>query len=250
MSNPYSDDFLLVLAKWQCGWHEEKSKRIQITGELECLLRENHSKFPSWAFEAPSVCFRKRFLVPNNPQNGGDFFPFVWDGEIVEGAASWTTDYRFAKSIFKNEIRENEISVIFFHNPTPTDVVLNISRIWEDENFVNAAKKYVEQKKEFCDVFTRIGNKQKEVILRASLSIDRVKAFCGLVPLLDDICKSVGLSNESDIDRIWEGMKSREVYPFDRYWIEDHAVEAALNRFLAVIAERWEQRGWIRRHTR
>lgn len=249
MSSPYRDDFLLALAKWQRGWHEDKHRRLQITSELESAIDANRSAFPPSAFDAPSVCFRKRFLVPNNPQNGGDFWPFVWDGEIAEGVASWTIDYGFAKSIFKTEVRPNEVAVIFSHSPKPEEVVLNITNIWQDERFVVATDRYAEKNGEASAVYSRIGNKQKEVVLRAPLSIDSVRAFCGVVPRIEAVCASAGISDDADADRVWESMVSRQIFPFDPYWIEDQAAEAALDRFLGVIVARWEQRGWVKRRT-
>lgn len=49
--------------------------------------------------------YRKRFLVANNEQNGGDMVPLFWNGEIKEGFASWTRDFEFARVIFKKDAR-------------------------------------------------------------------------------------------------------------------------------------------------
>ena len=67
--------------------------------------------------------------MPNNPQNGGDFLPLVWDGAIPDGTASWTTDYNFAKSIFReDQDRVGEMAaltnpLIFYYDITVTGQV-------------------------------------------------------------------------------------------------------------------------------
>ena len=247
MVNAYSNSFLRALAKWQCGWHEDKDRRIEITNDLMRVIDDNRSALPAAAFDAPEICFRKRFLVPNNPQNGGDFLPFIWDGEIAEGVASWTTDYNFAKNIFKKEIRPNEVAIIFFHKPKPEDVVINITNLWNDNDFVESISSYIKKQDDAHSVFSKIGNKQSEVVLRSSLSIDRVRAFCGKVPLIEDICARADIRGDNKVDEIWSALVARDIFPFDAYWIEREAADAALDRFLAVITARWEERGWIKR---
>jgi hypothetical protein len=83
-------------------------------------------------------CYRRRFLVPNNPQNGADFLPLVFNGRIEEGIASWTTDYALAKE-FKAKLRPGEIAAVFGYFPKNEDVFLNTKALWERTDFAEAA---------------------------------------------------------------------------------------------------------------
>ena len=117
--NSIPDSFLSALGKWQMGWREDHHLRIKTTKNLHKACQEIRNDLPSEAFHVPEFCYRKRFLVPNNPQNNGDFWPLFWDGVIEDKIASWTTDYNYAKFMFKKELRENTISAIFRHSPQP-----------------------------------------------------------------------------------------------------------------------------------
>ncbi len=248
MSKTYPDEFLAALAQWQRGWREEEAGRLAATKALEDAIENPRSSLPPVAFEVPEVCFRKRFLVPNNPQNGGDFFQFLWHGTIKDGVASWTTDYNFAKSIFReDQDRPGEIAAIFSCGPQKEDVVINITALWSDADFRAATAAYAQANGVGADVFRRIGDYQKEAVLRCDLTLDGTSAFCGRVPRLEEICQSAGITDEADIDKIWNGMVERNVYPFDKYWIEGTSAQSALDRWSKAIAEKWEARGWIKR---
>jgi hypothetical protein len=246
MSKSYPDEFLAALATWQRGWREEKDERLAATKTLEDAIEKHRGVLPPAAFRAPETCFRKRFLVPNNPQNGGDLFPFVWHGAIPDGVASWTTDYNFAKSIFReDQDRPGEVAAIFASEPMGDDIVINITALWSDAGFRSATEAYTQSNGVGADVFRRIGDYQKEVVLRSDLTLDGAHAFCGRVPRLEEICEGAGITDEADVEAIWSRMVVCNIFPFDKYWIEGQAAQAALNRMLAITAQKWEERGWI-----
>lgn len=67
----YDDDFLSALGAWQRGWNEDQARRLVITDALLKAIATRPSDLPRSASQG--TLYRKRFLVPNNPQNGGDF---------------------------------------------------------------------------------------------------------------------------------------------------------------------------------
>lgn len=99
----FSDKFLSALGRWQRGWREDSTLRLEIASELETEIAE--TGLPAQFQAVNETCYRKRFLVPNNPQNGGDLGPLFLNGFLQEGVASWTTEKRFAQE-FKGPIRE------------------------------------------------------------------------------------------------------------------------------------------------
>jgi hypothetical protein len=71
----FSDRFLSALGRWQKGWREDATLRLEFARELETAIEETGL---SVQFRTVNeTCYRKRFLIPNNPQNGGGFWPII-----------------------------------------------------------------------------------------------------------------------------------------------------------------------------
>src|SRR4051812_46579142 len=111
----YPESFLKTLAAWQNGWGECALRRRKLISHLTEATRRA-TMLPRSALQVSEVCYRKRFLVANNPQNGGDLWPLFWDGAINEAVASWTTDYKFATVSFKKDPRPGTIAALFATN--------------------------------------------------------------------------------------------------------------------------------------
>lgn len=240
----YLDEFLGALGAWQCGWREEQSVRKSVTENLVAALGRSNN-LPPQAYRVPNICFRKRFLVPNNPQNGGDFWPFFWEGEINEGVASWTTDYNFAKFIFKSDLRPNAVATIFRHHPSQDEVILNISELWKNGEFVDAVKDYATKNGNNSDALLHFKSAQSEVILNAPLTLTDVHAFCGQVPSLDEICsagQALGIDMAGDEEEVWSRMAKAGLFPTSQYWIEEDAAQRAVTRAIDVFGERLKSR--------
>jgi hypothetical protein len=238
----YSDEFLGALGAWQAGWREEKDRRVAITDRLRAAI--NASSLPEEAFRVPFECYRKRFLVPNNPQNGGDFWPFFWDGEIAEGIASWTTDYNYCRVIFKKYPRPESIACIFKFGPQPSEVVLNIAALWHRADFRSAVFSYIDRKKENFSAIQHFRDTQSEVILDASLTMDDVVAFCGQVPSLDRLCSEMGITTPEDEDDLWRKLVEANLLPTFPYWLEGDAAQRAIDHAIIVIQGRLRQ--WLK----
>lgn len=237
-------DFLCALGAWQAGWKEEKDRRIAITADLLAAIACQSAPLPTEALQTPPTCYRKRFLVPNNPQNGGDLCPFFWDGMIDEGVASWTTDYDYCKTMFKRDLRQGTIACIFRRHPAPSEVILNIRALWTNDLFRTAAESYVERKSENFQAIMHFGNTQSEVILDAPLTMDDVVAFCGQVPSLDELCTTAGITEPEDEDELWQKLVAANFLPTQNYWLEEEAAQHALNNAIGVAKQRFEK--WLK----
>ena len=138
----YPNFFLKALAAWQNGWGENADRPRRIISDLNEAI-SLASELPIGAFQCSEACYRKRFLVPNNRQNGGDLWPLFWDGAITEGVASWTTNYVFATVSFKKLPRPGRVLLRHYSTkPSQADVVLNIKALWEDPEFIGAVRQY------------------------------------------------------------------------------------------------------------
>jgi hypothetical protein len=172
----YPRTFLRALGAWQRGWREDADRRRKLTLELREAIA--HAKaLPVQAFLGSEVCYRKRFLVPNNGQNGGDFWPLFAEGSISEGIASWSTDHRYAKLTFKKGLREGVVWTLFATTPKQDDIVLNIVALWKHPDFGSAVSAYAAGGGEFAEALQNLGPFQSEVLLRSTLNFDDITAF-------------------------------------------------------------------------
>lgn len=225
----YSDEFLSALGAWQNGWGEKKERRLEITTRLKMAL--DRAELPSEAFHVPEVCYRKRFLVPNNPQNGGDFVPLVRDNELLDGVAAWTTDYDYAKKFKKSELgpRPGSVAVIFGWKPKQDEVVLNILRLWKCDGFEEAVRDYGARDGENAGALLHFRGRQSEIVLTSPLKLSETLAFCGVIPTLEHLCEKAGITTEEGQEELWGHLVKEDLLPFGEYWIEgESALRAAI----------------------
>ncbi|MGD9785924.1 MAG: hypothetical protein AB7E80_14385 [Hyphomicrobiaceae bacterium] len=99
----FTDQSLDALGAWQRGWKEQPDLRKA----LACALTKaiGQTELPAAATTADEICYRKRFLFKDNPENGGDHVPILLGGSYEEGMASWSTEFEWLKT-FKGEIKE------------------------------------------------------------------------------------------------------------------------------------------------
>lgn len=232
----YTDEFLSALGLWQSGWSENKNERLARSESLKNAINALPT-LPPEALQVSKWCYRKRFLVPNNPQNGGDFWPFFWDGEIVEGLASWSTDYNYCKVIFKPEPRPNTVACIFRRQPKQGEIVLNIAGLWSVADFIKAVEAFIAKGGPAAKGLSHFRDTQSEVILDAPLSIDEAFAFCGRIPALEQLCEAAEIQAPDDEDELWRRLVQANYLETMPYWIEGDASLRAIDRALEVIRE-------------
>lgn len=242
----YPDEFLSALGSWQAGWNEDKLRRLACTSALTAAIAAA-GRLPDEAFETPEICFRKRFLVRYNSQNGGDFVPLFFNGKIDEGVASWSTNYRYSKLIFKTTPRVDTIATIFKRVPRPGEVVLNIERLWDREDFQRRVDSYVASHGPNSDALRNFGASQAEVVLNAPLEMDAVVAFCGAVPSLESLCETARITSEAEKDKVWAKLVKADLWETQIHWLEGEActraMERAFENLQLKIAERMAERG-------
>jgi hypothetical protein len=224
----YPDEFLAALGEWQRGWGEEASGRLRTTARLSTAISALQDA-PAEIFQCSARCYRKRFLIPNNEQNGGDMMPLFFHGEIDEGFASWTTDFEFARFIFKKEARPGEVGAIFAVQPSPEDVVLNIAALWLRTDFMAAVESYRLRGGAESAALNNFKNKQSEVILKARLRLDDVTALCVQIPSLQNICAQLDIRDDEQVDAVWALMVQRNWFPTSALWSEGEKAQAQLD---------------------
>ena len=223
----FSDRLLSALGSWQNGWRENSTRRLQITKELMAAVSEEG--LPPRFCTCNDLCYRKRFLVPGNPQNGGDLGPLFLNGYIEEGVTSWTTDPKFAQE-FKYPLRDGTFSAVFAHRPAAGEVVLNVPALWSDSVFQQRVVDFKKAGGMHADALLHFKFRQNEIIMDADLRFDEVYAICGRSSPFEVLCELQGLSTDEERDDFWEELVAADTFPEDPCWIAGSKVKNVLER--------------------
>lgn len=222
----YPDHFLEALGRWQNGWSEDKAKRLEVTNQLLTAISKLSKPLP---ITPNIVAYRKRFLVPNNPQNGGDFVALVVNGSISEGVASWTFAEGFAQE-FKGIVRANTTTAIFEHRPDESNVVLDVRALWSDQVFRDAVSDYAQRGRLYAPALVSISDKQFEIILNVDLSALEVIDFVGRVADQDSLFEQLGAQSDEQKDIIWQRFVEINTFPGDLRWTGRSGAQRAIKR--------------------
>lgn len=223
----FSDKFLSALGGWQRGWREDPDRRIVLANELtEAAIAEN---LPLPFRSVDTICYRKRFLVPNNPQNGGDLGPLFLNGFIEEGLASWTTDKKFAQD-FKDGLREGTFAAVFARHPKPDEVLVNIPKLWADKDFQEAVERFSAERGSNADALINFKFFQSEIVMNATLEYTELVGLFGKSSPFDVLCEARGLSTDNERNEFWKELVAADKFPEEPMWLERDSVQRVLGR--------------------
>lgn len=223
----YSDRFLSALGAWQRGWREDRDRRIVVGRELVAAV--DAENLPDRFRTVNTVCYRKRFLVPNNPQNGGDLGPLFLNGFIEEGLTSWTTNKKFSQD-FKDPLREGTFSAVFARLPRPGEVLVNIPELWANEEFEDAVEDFHSRGAPNADALHNFRFRQGEIVMDAKLEYDELFGFCGRSSPFDVLCELAGLQTEDEYDAFWKKLVESDGFPEEPFWLSQQGTKATLDR--------------------
>lgn len=223
----FSDRFLSALGGWQRGWGEEKARRVILADELLSAVQAEN--LPAQFRSVDSVCYRKRYLVPNNSQNGGDMGPLFINGFIEEGLASWTTDRKFAQN-FKDPLRDGTIPAIFAHVPESGEVLVNIPALWGESSFEASVERFSERGGDNADALLHFKFRQGEIVMNADLNYDDLVGVCGKSSPFDELCEKARLRTDEERDDFWKQLVEANTFPEDPIWLSPELTRNVLNR--------------------
>jgi hypothetical protein len=223
----FSDRFLAALGGWQRGWREDKDRRLVLAQELTAAVEAEglSADFRS----SDTVCYRKRYLVPNNPQNGGDLGPLFLNGFVEEGLASWTTDRKFAQE-FKDPLREGTFAAVFAHRPSEGEVLVNVPALWSDPAFEDAVEAYSKRNGANADALLHFKFRQGEIVMDANLRLDELVGLCSKSSPFDVLCELAGLTTDIERDAFWKQLVQADNFPEDPTWLPVEETQAVVQR--------------------
>jgi len=231
----FSDRFLSAIGGWQRGWREEKDRRLVLAEELDSAATAEN--LPIQFRRTEKICYRKRFLVPNNPQNGGDLGPLLLNGFIDEGLASWTTDQKFAQD-FKDPLRSGTFAAVFAHLPEPGEVLVNIPALWAENAFEEAVKAFHTRGGPNADALMHFKFRQGEIVMNVPLKYEELAGVCGRSSPFDVLCEVAGLSTDEERDDFWKKLVEAGQFPEAPKWLTRDATQAVLDRARMQFLER------------
>jgi hypothetical protein len=161
-------DLLQAINDWQSGGNaQQKSERGK-------KLREEAAKLPEKFRQTDVTCYRRLKLHKSS----------VWmlgtDEELSETVSAWTESEDVAMG-FKGGVPEpGTQGVIFKINPGAGNVVLNLSRLYKDEDFQKALSENKRKITGFELGIGKYGNTQEEVVIEnGSVQLDSMHAWGG-----------------------------------------------------------------------
>ncbi|WP_339862521.1 hypothetical protein [Thalassospira alkalitolerans] len=225
----FKDTFLAALGAWQRGWREDQSKRVQLAADLETEISELQPQFR----RVDTPCYRKRFLHP------ADLPKLFFEGALYEGITSWTTDFTYAQE-FKGLQRDNAVTAaIFSHRPSPEEVLVNITALWQNPTFRASANAYKERGGEHSDALFNFADKQGEVILSAPVRLPDILGFTGKSSPFDDLCDQAGIHGDDKRDLIFKQLVQTGKFPEQYQWILQaralRVVSNSIDRIMEVL---------------
>lgn len=222
----FPDSFLEAVGRWQNGWSEDQARRALLAD----ALRKESLLVPSEFRAVDSPCYRKRFLT------SGEVIPLMLRN-LHDGTTSWSTDRQIAEE-FKYRLRPDTITgVVFEHKPSPSEVVLNISRLSNCRAFIEAAEDYLRRGMPMAQaIFNFLGERsQHEVVLDAPLYPENVVTLSGETNTsFADFCKEVRLPGLLE-DQAWKELLARDLQPQAPSFIRDEAAQRVILRAVETL---------------
>lgn len=183
----FTREFLIALSKWQKGWYENQDTRRVLADELVKQCKDLPIKFKT----SNGPCYRKRFLIE------GEISPILADDKFFEGIASWSTNIEYAKG-FKGWIKKSNTKfiMVFKHEPSPKEIVVNIVSLWEDEQFKLAVEKFYLENKEDAEALIHFRDTQHEIVLRSTLKGSEIEDIITISKSFEELCDMANIPNE------------------------------------------------------
>ena len=158
-------------------------------------------------------CYRKRFLSKE------DLPPFILNGFVDDGISSWTTKQEYAAN-FKGFWREKHFGTLFEHAPANGEVVLSLSALWQDPDFVNAATSYAQSGGDNGEALINFRDYQGEIILSTPLFSHEVVGFTGKSSSFAELCDRAQVVDSAAQDRAFKALVENGTYPEEPGWIK------------------------------
>lgn len=226
----FTKELIQAISNWQRGGDSrQKARRGKVLKEVSLAL-------PVEFRSTQSACFRQIGLNEPNLLNLGVHYG------LPESISSWTEDEAVAKE-FKGGVPSqggDYIGVIFRFHPPQSNVIINLSRLLDDPDFLAGVDQWKSEIDGFSSGLGRYGNSQKEVVMEVSeLPLDSIYAWGGFTRTRSQLKRmleeSLGLSvTEQAFDSLMVGAG----HQIGQYWMKTPDAIARIADVLKYHADR------------
>ncbi|MGA8171515.1 MAG: hypothetical protein WB816_11905, partial [Methylocystis sp.] len=197
--------------------------------------------------------YRKRHLDRSEDQR--ELVPLFLPGTLDEGSpTSWSKSLAFAEKfdkVFDDEDPNSVAGAIFEHVPREDEVVLNVSALWDDHGFVEAAEAYQRSGgTEVAAIFHFRGERdQNEVILRAPLRLNEIAALSRPADF-ESLSVAIGAETEEARDALRILLQAAHINVGMAQFLSDEGTRRVVQTAVTVMRARMEARMALRVPTR
>jgi len=221
----FSKDLIQAICDWQRGGtSKQKAKR----GER---LKREAVSLPEEFRQCPLCCFRQISLEK------GALWKLADQLELPESISAWTLSLDVAQSFKGGVPPQGWQGVIFAIHPPAGSVVVNLDRLFRNEDFLTAVEANKEQISGYQDGIGRYKNSQREVLLEVStIRISDIHELGGYSSNRDELVRMIygpapSSANYEDFDRR-VALSGAKLGPD---WIEGEAKDRVIDKIRAVM---------------
>ncbi len=242
----FTDEFLDALGRWQRGWKQDPAKRAPIAA---ALVKESVRLAERFRQSDGTPLYRKRHLYRSEDQR--ELVPLFLQGTLDEGSpTSWSKSLAFAEKfdkVFDDEDPNSVAGAIFEHVPREDEVVLNVSALWDDHGFVEAAEAYQRSGgTEVAAIFHFRGERdQNEVILRAPLRLNEIAALSRPADF-ESLSVAIGAETEEARDALRILLQAAHINVGMAQFLSDEGTRRVVQTAVTVMRARMEARMALR----
>jgi len=218
-SEVFSLEFLELVNEWQSG---PPTERLQQIGEELSKLSKELDPF----YRTEDACCYRRIDLDKT---------YIW--QLAKNRCldahygSWSLSIDVVK-IFNAGVPPKGIKtgVIFHANPSAHNVVVNLSRLYNNTDFLNACFVYRDKIKNYGAGIGAFGNRESEIIIHVkSLPISSVFAFGGYSHSIDELIEFAIGHPPTDSEIIFfTSLLARNGRQAGANWITENAVDRTI----------------------
>ena len=221
----FTKKFLQAVNDWQRGGHaKQKKKRGQ-------TLKREAMNVPEEFRRCQLCCFRQLSI------GQGSFWSLADQLQLPETISAWTIKPEVART-FKGGVPPSDLhGIIFVTYPQSNSVVLNLDRLYGNQEFNEAIERYKIDLDGYYKGIGRYHNSQHEVILELeSILLTDVYEFGGFSSSREDFVKKIYGPNATESDYAEFDyrlkMSGQSLGPF---WIGEDAKDRVLSKIKKIM---------------